>query len=118
MLRFKKIIVLAAVFVMLMETAAFALEGEVIYTDALYGAVVGGLLGTAIYAIDQENPGPKIGGSVVVGTIAGILIGLVETSSSFVEVKNNTVTVGLPTPFIEYTKRGTTYKTSLLKMEF
>lgn len=118
MLKVKKIIVLAAVFVMLMETAAFALEGEVIYADALYGAVVGGLLGTAIWAIDQNDFPSKIGGGVLAGTIAGILVGVMETSSSFVEIKNNTVTVGLPTPLIEYTKRGTTYKTSLLKMEF
>jgi len=117
MLKFKKIIVLAAVFVMLLETAAFALEGEVIYTDALYGAVIGGLLGTAIWAIDQNDFASKIGGGVVAGTVAGILVGVAETSS-LVEIKKNTVTVGLPTPLIEYTKRGTTYKTSLLKMEF
>lgn len=117
MLKLKKIIVLAAVFIMLMQTTAFALEGEVIYADALYGAVIGGLIGTAIYAIDQDNPGQKIGGGVVAGTVLGILVGVVETTS-LVSIKRDTVTVGLPTPLIEYTKRGTTYKTSLLKMEF
>ena len=117
MLKLKKIMVLVAVFVMLLETTAFAIDGEIIYRDALYGAVVGGLIGTAIYAIEQENPGPKIGGAVVVGTVAGILIGMVETSS-LVQIRKNTVTVGVPTPLIEYTKNGVVYKTSLLNLEF
>jgi hypothetical protein len=60
-----------------------AVSGEIIFRDAMYGALIGGLAGTAVYAIDAEDYGKKAGGGVLVGLILGTIFGVYESSELF-----------------------------------
>ena len=113
----KRILVLAFVFLLIMQGAALALDGEIIFRDTLYGAGIGALVGLAIYAIDQNDIGSKVGGGVVAGAAIGAIVGVVE-SRSMVSIEGDKVYVGLPAPVIEKRKEGTIYKAALLDLKF
>ena len=113
----KKIPVLVIVFLILMQGAALALDGEIIFRDALYGTAIGALIGVGIYAIDQNDFGPKVGGGVVAGAAVGMVVGIVE-SASMVSIRDNKVYVGVPTPVIIRKADSTVYKAALLDVKF
>ena len=115
----KKILVITMLFMMIFQTAAFALEteGEVIFRDALYGAGIGALLGAAFYLADDDDFASKISTGLLVGTVAGLAVGFAETRS-FVEMKQDEIKVAVPTPIIRKDKNGVQYSASLLKAEF
>jgi hypothetical protein len=92
-------------------------QGEILFTDALYGAAVGGLIGLGSYAIDDKDLSGKVGAGVVVGAVLGLVYGLYETKS-FAEYKDNKVQFAIPTPEVEIKGSETVYKVSLFKAEF
>ncbi len=92
-------------------------QGEVVFTDALYGAAIGGLIGVAAYAVDNDEFGNKVGAGVIIGTVLGLAYGIYETRS-FVEIKGNRTYVSLPKPEIEVKGKDLVYKLPLLKAEF
>jgi hypothetical protein len=97
--------------------AAGGSQGEVVFTDALYGAAIGGLVGSAAWLIDQDSAGVKIGTGVVVGTIAGVVFGLAETRS-LVQVEDGDVKLALPTPTVTPNDGHLTYAINLLHIPF
>jgi len=97
--------------------AAGGSHGEVVFTDALYGAAIGGLVGSAAWLIDQNSAGAKIGTGLVVGTVAGVMFGLAETRS-LVQVEDGDVKVALPTPVVEPRDGHLTYAINLLHIPF
>ncbi len=105
----------------LFSTKAFArgvaAGGDVIFTDTMYGAAIGGLIGVAAYALDNDDFGKKIGAGVIIGTILGLTYGVYETKS-FVEYKNGKAYVSVPMPEVENKGKETIYKLSLFKAEF
>jgi len=115
----KKISIIAVLLIMIFQGAAFAMEteGDIIFRDSLYGAAIGGLLGVAIYAIDANHFGEKIGGGVLVGTLGGLFYGLSETRS-LAEIENGKIKFAVPTPEIQKTNSGTQYSASLLSAKF
>ena len=115
-----KKISIAVIFVLfLFQSSAFAFDsdGEVIFKDTLYGATIGALLGTALYVADQDSFGSKISTGVIIGSIAGIVYGLHETST-FAEVKDNKIKFAVPTPIIIPKENGVEYTASLFKARF
>jgi len=92
-------------------------RGEVVFTDALYGAAIGGLVGSAAWLIDQDSAGAKIGTGVVVGTVAGLVFGVAETKS-LVQVEDGDVKLALPTPVVEPRDGHLTYAVNLLHIPF
>lgn len=94
-----------------------AAGGDVIFTDTMYGAAIGGLIGVAAYAVDNDDFGKKIGAGVIIGAVLGLTYGVYETKS-FVEYKNGKAYVGIPTPEVENKGKETIYKLSLFKAEF
>ena len=115
----KKFLVSAVLFLVLFQGVAFAggAKGEIVYRDALYGAVVGAILGGAIYLVDQDDFPAKLGMGVAVGTLGGLFFGVAETRS-LVEIKNDNVRFALPSPMIQKKRSGTLYSTSLLRVDF
>ena len=115
----RKISLIAVLSIMIFHGAAFAMEteGDIVFRDSLYGAAIGGLLGAAVYAIDSNHLGEKIGGGVLVGTLGGLFYGLSETRS-LAEIEDGKVKFAVPTPVIQETNRGTQYSASLLKAKF
>jgi hypothetical protein len=115
----KKISIIAVLLIMIFQGAAFAMEteGDVIFRDSLYGAAIGALLGVAVYAIDANDLGEKVGGGVLVGTLGGLFYGLHETRS-LAEIEDGKVKFAVPTPAIQKTNSGTQYSASLLKAKF
>lgn len=66
---------------------AKAASGEIVFRDAMYGAVVGGLAGTAVYAIDAKDFGKKVGTGVLVGLLIGTAFGFFESSDYFAKTE-------------------------------
>lgn len=115
----KKIVILAVLFLMVFQNSAVAVEtaGEVIFKDAVYGAIIGALVGGAIYLIDDRDPGTKIGLGVAVGTLGGVIYGITETQS-MVEIKQDEVKFALPTPVIQKKDDSIIYSTTFFKVDF
>lgn len=91
--------------------------GQTLFGDALMGAALGGIVGAAAYAIDDDELGKKIGTGVIVGAVLGLAYGLYETRS-FVEYRDGKAYVGIPVPEVEVTSQGTVYRTSLFHARF
>jgi hypothetical protein len=115
----KRIVIFSILLVMIYQGAAFAmdLQGEVMFRDALYGAAIGGILGGAFYLADDDHFAAKFSTGVIVGTLGGLVVGVME-SNSFVEIEKDKVKVAIPTPRIEKKGDGITYSASLLKTKF
>jgi len=115
----KKIFVIAILSLIVFQSSAFAFDtdGEVIFSDTLYGAAIGGLLGTAMYVADQDSFGSKISTGVIIGTLAGLAYGLSETNT-FVELKDDKIKMAVPVPVIVPQKDGVQYTASLFKARF
>lgn len=97
--------------------SAFDSDGEILFRDALYGAAIGAILGGAVYLADQDDFGTKLGVGIAVGTVAGLVYGVVETRS-FVELEEERVNIAIPTPVIEQDSSGIRYSASLLRTRF
>jgi len=116
----RKIVTLVLTLCLLVPGSAFAAggsRGEVVFTDALYGAAIGGLVGSAAWLIDQKNAGAKIGTGLVVGTVAGVIFGVAETQS-LVQVEDGDVKLAIPTPVVEPRDGHVTYAVNLLHIPF
>lgn len=115
----KKIIVIAVLSVLIFQSAAFAFEseGDIIFRDALYGAAIGAILGSAVYLADPDHFGAKFGVGVVIGTLGGLAVGVMETNT-LVEIEKDRVRVAFPTPVIEIKGDGLQYSASLLRSRF
>jgi hypothetical protein len=92
-------------------------NGEIIFTDGLYGAAIGGLVGVALVAIDDNDVGSKIGGGVLIGTLLGVAYGLHETKS-FVEYKDGKYAFNIPEPVVEKVENHIVLNVPLFKAEF
>jgi len=115
----KRLLVVTVLLLFLFQGVAFAAgtAGEVVYRDALYGAVVGAILGSAIYLVDQDDFAAKLGTGVAVGTLGGLFFGVAETRS-LVEIKADKMKFALPSPMIRKRNSGILYTTSLLRVDF
>jgi hypothetical protein len=110
-----KIVALVLALTLFTAGPALAAEsrGSVVFTDALYGAGIGGLVGGAAWLIDQSNAGAKIGTGLVVGTVAGLVFGVAD-AQSLVQVENGDVKLAIPTPRVEPHDGQVTYAVNLL----
>jgi hypothetical protein len=78
------------------SSSTYALDGEIIFRDSIYGAGIGALAGGAYYLIDSEDFGEKLGTGLLVGLIVGFGIGIYESQTALVEIKNGKMHAGLP----------------------
>jgi len=115
----KKILIICVLSVLIFQGAAFAVEseGEVIFKDALYGAAIGAILGSAIYLADDDHFGEKLGVGLAIGTLGGLAFGVMETRT-FVQIEKDKIKVAIPTPVIEKKRDGLQYSASLLRTRF
>ena len=101
----KKLRKLAAVItlVSLLSTAssAFAYDDTLreVFTDAFYGAAIGGLVGGAIMVFQTKpfNHVDYIAYGAASGVLAGTAYGLAKSARAFAEVENGRVKVAFPT---------------------
>lgn len=115
----KKVLLILVILLLGLQGAALAAEpaGDVVFTDAVYGAAIGGLVGLAVYLIDNNNFGVKFGAGVLAGTLGGVIYGLSETRS-VVEVQEGKVKVAMPALNIRKTGDGVLYSANLIKVGF
>ncbi|UCH82417.1 MAG: hypothetical protein JSW20_07215 [Nitrospiraceae bacterium] len=115
----KKILVVSVLMLLLFQGAASAMgtQGETIFRDALYGAAIGGLLGSAFYLLDDNELGKKVASGVIVGTIGGLVFGFAETTG-VVQIENNKIKFAVPAPVINIQKDEMIYSASLIKAKF
>jgi len=93
----RKIITAAALIAGLTISPAKALDGEIIFRDAMYGTAIGAVGGLALYAIDGgKNFSKKIGTGVLIGLIFGVGVGIYESQTALVEIDNGKMHAGIP----------------------
>lgn len=116
----KKFFILMVLVFIVLQGSSFAVEsaGDVVFKDALYGLVIGAVVGGAVYLIDNDDPGEKFGIGIAVGTIGGVIYGLYETRSVVAINSKDNIKVAFPTPAIQKTKESTKVSISLLRVDF
>ncbi len=114
----RKIILSIITALSLIVPKSFAVDGEIIFKDALYGAAVGGLAGGALYLVDSNDFGAKVGLGVFLGLVAGAAIGFYESQGAFVQIDNGKVKVALPQVEIRKNQLDTVTKVHLLGARF
>lgn len=119
----KKVLVVSLLMLFAFQGSAFAYEsgGDVVFQDAMYGALLGGILGMAIYATDDSHFSQKVGIGVAIGAIAGIAYGVMETqqsSRSIVEYKGGDFKFAAPQINTIVMPGETVYSTSFLNVRF
>ena len=81
---------------------------EGIFRNAIYGGLVGGLVGAALLAF-TDKPGDHldyIGYGAAGGVLAGAAYGTVKTTQALAEVENGKVKLALPTIVPDYIPAG------------
>ena len=102
MKRLRKIVALFTLFSLLTATSsAFAADDTIreVFTDAFYGAAIGGLLGGALMVF-KNKPADHfnyIAYGAASGVIVGTAYGLAKSARAFAEVENGRVRIALPT---------------------
>jgi hypothetical protein len=113
----KRIFIIAFLILLVLQGSALAeMQGDVIFRDALYGAAIGGLLGGAVYLVDQDDLLAKLGIGVAVGTLAGLFYGVRE--AALVEMDDKGTRLALPSMKMEKRDGQTLYAADLLKVTF
>jgi hypothetical protein len=115
----RKILVITILSLLVFQGSVLAemTEGEIVFRDALYGAAIGAIIGSAIYMIDQEDFVEKVGVGIAIGTFGGLFFGLTETRS-VVEIERDKIKVAFPKPVIQKGDNNIRYSASLLKVNF
>ena len=115
----KRILVISVLIIMLFQGTAFAMDsqGEILLKDSLYGAAIGGLLGSAFYLLDQDELDKKLASGIIIGTLGGLVFGIAETTG-MVEIEKDKIKFAVPTPVIKKQNNGILYTASLLKAKF
>lgn len=116
----KKIMAMALLMLIAFQGIAFAVEteGDVVFKDALYGAVIGALLGSAVYLVDQDDFGAKLGIGVAVGTIGGLFYGISETRGAVHIKKKEETKFNIPTIRVQKRNDALMVSTTLLRVDF
>ncbi|MBV5341229.1 MAG: hypothetical protein J0665_17015 [Deltaproteobacteria bacterium] len=99
---FKKLVAIMTLAVLLTTTSsAFAADDTIkeVFTDAFYGAAIGGLVGGALM-IFTNKPGDHLN-YIAYGAASGVLVGtaygLAKSARAFAEVENGRVKIAFPT---------------------
>ncbi|NPA53746.1 MAG: glycine zipper family protein [Aquificae bacterium] len=114
----KKIIISIIAIFSILSSKSFALDGEIIFKDALYGAAVGGLAGGALYLADSDNFGTKVGIGIFIGLVAGAAIGVYESQAALVQLDSKEIKLALPQIEIEKNQLNTITKVYLFEAKF
>ncbi len=115
----KKVMIISALLIFTVTSSAFAAietQGDVVFRDALYGAIVGAIVGGALYVVDQDDFAKKVGIGVLLGTAGGVAFGVMETRS-VVEINNDEIKFALPTPVIQKRGEEMIYAAPLLRVD-
>jgi hypothetical protein len=97
----KLVAVMTLVSLLSMASSAFAADDTLreVFTDAFYGAAIGGLVGGAIMVFEKQPL--KHFNYVAYGAASGVLVGtaygLARSARAFAEVENGRVKVAFPT---------------------
>jgi hypothetical protein len=111
-----------------MTTSAFASDNTIkeVFTDAFYGAAIGGLVGGA-FMVFQDKPfdhANYIAYGAATGVLVGTAYGLAKSAHAFAEVENGKVKMAFPTivpELVPSTSTGHTtvaWKADLIKGSF
>jgi hypothetical protein len=102
MTQFRKFVALLTLFSLLSPvSSAFAEDSTIkeVFTDAFYGAAIGGLVGGA-FMIFTKKPSDNfdyIAYGAATGVIVGTAYGLAKSARAFAEVENGNVKIAIPT---------------------
>lgn len=113
----RKVITIMIVIMLMAPAAAMAASGDIILQDTLYGGLIGGLLGSAWYLLDEDDAADKIGTGIGIGIIGGFILGITDATAS-VKIENGEVKYAMPLIHMEKKKSSTLYTAQLLEVRF
>ena len=115
----KKVIALTLLLLLAFQGVAFATDtsGEIVFRDAIYGAIIGAVLGGAAFLMDGEEFAEKMGVGIAIGTIGGLIFGVMETRG-IVGIQKGGIKISTPTAVMQKKEGGNLYSISFLKANF
>ncbi|MFA7404464.1 MAG: hypothetical protein WC007_10740 [Pelobacteraceae bacterium] len=97
----KLVAVLTMVSLLSTATSAFAADDTLreVFTDAFYGAAIGGLVGAAMMVFTKKpiDHIDRIPYGAATGVLVGTVYGLAKSARAFAEVENGRVKMAFPT---------------------
>lgn len=102
MKQFRKLIALMTLFSLITATSsAFAEDNTIkeVFTDAFYGAAIGGLVGGALMVFTKKpfDHIDRVAYGAASGVLVGTAYGLAKSARAFAEVENGGVKMAFPT---------------------
>ena len=114
----KKLLIAIILVMLVFPAAAFADTGRTVMDNTIYGGIIGGLLGSAWYLLDQDEFGDKLATGVGLGLIGGFFLGLTDVNN-FVEIEDGEMRAGIPTIYVTQSERyGTVFSAGLLSIKY
>lgn len=113
----KIVVVMTLVSLLTSASSALASDNTIreVFTDAFYGAAIGGLVGGA-FMVFQDKPFDHLN-YVAYGAASGVLVGtaygLAKSARAFAEVENGKVKLAFPTIVPELTVSPSTHQTAV-----
>jgi hypothetical protein len=109
--------VLTLVSLLSTATSAFAADDtfKEVFTDAFYGAAIGGLVGGALMVFTKKplDHADRIAYGAASGVLIGTAYGLTKSARAFAEVKNGRVKVAFPTITPDLVESPSTGRTTI-----
>lgn len=97
----KLVAVLTLVSLLSTASSVFAADDTIreVFTDAFYGAAIGGLVGGALMVFTNKplDHFDRIAYGAASGVLVGTAVGLAKSARAFAEVENGRVRIALPT---------------------
>ncbi|MFZ2949993.1 MAG: hypothetical protein WA003_10960 [Desulfuromonadaceae bacterium] len=118
MKRFKRLVTVLTMLSLLSATSsAFAADDTIkeVFTDAFYGAAIGGLVGGALMVFTNKplDHADRIAYGAASGVLVGTVYGLAKSARAFAEVENGRVKVAFPTIIPELVESPSTGRTTI-----
>ena len=118
MKQFRKLVTVLTMLSLLSATSsAFAADDTIkeVFTDAFYGAAIGGLVGGAlmVFASKPFDHADRIAYGAASGVLIGTVYGLAKSGRAFAEVENGRVKVAFPTIIPELVESPSTGRTTI-----
>lgn len=118
MKQFKILVTVLTMFSLLLATSsAFAADDTIkeVFTDAFYGAAIGGLVGGALMVFTNKplDHADRIAYGAASGVLVGTVYGLAKSARAFAEVENGRVKVAFPRIIPELVESPSTGRTTI-----
>ncbi|MFC1769779.1 hypothetical protein ACFLZI_01825 [Nitrospirota bacterium] len=113
----KRVMILVLMFMFVFQGVSFAGSADIILEDVTYGAMIGGILGGAIWLLDRDNFEDKLATGVGLGVLVGFFLGVTDMRS-MVQNEGDSYSFNVPDVMVTEKNGDAFYSVSLYQSRF